>query len=161
MPVELNSVGLDTNQALTEEFPDGVKATNYLEDYLFKLFTDITNINVANFNDAPADGLRYLRKDNTWVLLISVVTVTTTAHTAGDEDAILVDDDTAGGIVTVALPAAADRNATYSIKKLGTTASVIIDADGAETIDGTATIALTLQFESVTLLSDGTNWHII
>ncbi|NJN46769.1 MAG: hypothetical protein HC808_10145, partial [Candidatus Competibacteraceae bacterium] len=49
------------------------------------------------------------------------VVVATTAYTALDKRYILVDDDTAGGAVTITLPAALDNNdRVYDIKKLGT-----------------------------------------
>jgi hypothetical protein len=38
---------------------------------------------------------------------------------------------------------------------------VIIDGAGAETIDGGLTATLTTQFESLTIISDGSNWHIL
>jgi len=91
----------------------------------------------------------------------NTTTVTTTSHTAADEHVILVDDDTAAATVTITLPAAATKKTIYHIKKLGTTASVIIDGDGTDTIDGDLTITLTMQYESVMLISDGTNWNII
>ncbi len=90
-----------------------------------------------------------------------ITTVTTTSHTAATEDIILVDDDTAGSTVTVSLPAAADRSKPYEIKKLGTTANVVIDGDGSETIDGNLTVTLAMQYLSLTLISDGSNWNLV
>jgi hypothetical protein len=94
-------------------------------------------------------------------LSANVTTVITTTHTAADEHVILVDDDTAAATVTVTLPAAATAKTIYQIKKLGTTASVIIDGDASELIDGALTITLNAQYESVMLVSDGTFWSII
>jgi len=91
---------------------------------------------------------------------LSVVVVTTTSATAGAFQATMVDDDTAAGVVTITLPAgsAADQQV---IKKLGTTANVIIDGDSAETIDGALTFTLTAQYASLTLIWNGTEWSII
>ncbi len=93
---------------------------------------------------------------------LNVVTVITTSYAAGNEDVILVDDDTAGGAVTIDLLAVAD---TFKyprwIKKLGTTGSVTIDGDGSETIEGVTTYVLTAQFESVCIIHDGSAWHVI
>jgi hypothetical protein len=64
--------------------------------------------------------------------------------------------------VTVTLEAAASAiKRRIDIKKLGGTANVIIDGNGAETIDGATTITLTMQYEAVTLVSDGSNWFIL
>ncbi len=91
----------------------------------------------------------------------SSITVTGTSHLAGAAHIILVDDDTAGAPVTVTLPAAATVTTPYHVKKLGTTDNVIIDADGAETLDGALTITLAAQYASVMLVSDGAAWHVM
>lgn len=54
MAVITFSAGLDVNIPLVEEHPDGLKATAYFEDFLFKLFQDIENINVQA---GPAYGV--------------------------------------------------------------------------------------------------------
>lgn len=91
------------------------------------------------------------------------ITITTTAHTVDDNDkVILVDDDTAGSTVTITLPPAASNHGfIYHIKKLGTTANVVVDGDGSETIDGGTTATLTAQYESIMIVSDASSWHII
>lgn len=87
------------------------------------------------------------------------VTVTSTAYTVFDKTYIFVDDDTAGGVVTVTLPPAVDsRDQIKYVKKLGTTANVTIDGNGSETIDGTTTSSLTAQYQSTILVCDGTEW---
>ena len=91
----------------------------------------------------------------------SFETVISSPHTADSSKFILVDDDTIGSTVTVNLPAAASEGRTYHIKKLGSTANVIIDASGSETIDDSSTATLTVQYESIKLVSDGSNWWII
>lgn len=78
--------------------------------------------------------------------------------TAGDETFILA--DASGGDVTISLPSAAtcvDR--VYYIKKTDTSNNdVILDASGAETIDGDPTYDLKIDYESVAIVSDGSNW---
>ena len=91
----------------------------------------------------------------------NVTTVIGTTHTAADEHVILVDDDTAAAAVTVTLPTAATADTIYHIKKIGSTANVTVDGNGAETIDGATTAVLTIQYESITLISDGTAWWIL
>lgn len=100
---------------------------------------------------------------DTFVAAIQVktITVTGTSHTAADERFILVDDDTAGSTVTITLPAAAGINIIYHIKKLGTTANVIVDGNASETIDGALTATLSVQFEAIKIVSDGSNWHVV
>jgi hypothetical protein len=78
------------------------------------------------------------------------------------DDALLV---TTGGI-TVTLPSAATfgSGAVIYIKDRDGNAgalAITIDADASETIDGNLTFSLSSNYQSVTLLSDGTNWSII
>ena len=64
--------------------------------------------------------------------------------------------------VTVNLPTAVGNSAAYSIKKTdSSTNTVIIDGSGSETIDGGTTATLVKQYESITIVSDNANWHII
>jgi len=109
-----------------------------------------------NTADITLDSLTVLGKLNA-----STTTVTGTSFTADDDHVILVDDDTAGSTVTITLPTAATANTIYHIKKLGTTANVIIDGNGSETIDGALTITIAMQYASVMVISDGSNWNII
>ena len=63
--------------------------------------------------------------------------------------------------ITISLPTAASNQAAYNIIKVDSTANkVIIDADGAETIDGDGTIYIYDQWDFVQVQSDGTNWVI-
>jgi hypothetical protein len=48
----------------------------------------------------------------------------------------------------------------YQIKNRSTN-TITIDPNGAETVDGAATFALSIQEASVTLITDGSNWFII
>jgi len=66
------------------------------------------------------------------------------------------------GTFTVNLPPAADAGlgGEYIVKNAGA-GTVTVDGDSAETIDGAATAVLNTQFESVTVVSDTANWHII
>lgn len=70
---------------------------------------------------------------------------------------------TAGNII-VNLPSAANAaHKVYYVKKLdGSANTVTVDADGADLIDGAASVVLANQWDSVGLVSDGvSNWYII
>ena len=94
--------------------------------------------------------------------LMDIRLVTSTSFTLEDQDVLLVDDDTAGGVVTINLPAAATAlQYPRYIKKLGTTADVLLDANASETIDDNLTVAITQEKASLTIIPDGTNWQIL
>lgn len=65
--------------------------------------------------------------------------------------------------ITVTLPPVADAiNRAYDIKKTdGNAYTVTVTPDGAETIDGASSLVIGNQYESYTLVSDGTNWYNI
>lgn len=62
---------------------------------------------------------------------------------------------------TVTLPTAADNaGRTLIIKKVDSgTKYCIVDGEGAETVEGIATIELTQQYSTLKIVSDGTEWH--
>jgi hypothetical protein len=80
----------------------------------------------------------------------STVLVTATSYTATSTDSVVfADDDTAAAIITVTLP------------KLGSTADIIIDGNGSETIDGDLTLTVTDKNQTIRLISDGSNWKVL
>ena len=68
---------------------------------------------------------------------------------------------TAGGSFTVTLPTAVGNTATLIIKKTAGSANLIVDGAGTETIDGGLTATIVKVEESITLVSDNTNWLIV
>ena len=64
---------------------------------------------------------------------------------------------------TITLPAASGNSGRMlKVKRIDNATHVItIDANGAETIDGFATIALESDFAGLSLLCDGSNWFIL
>jgi hypothetical protein len=86
----------------------------------------------------------------------------TGAYTATSSDHVIL-CDASGGAFTVTLPAASGvMGLVLHIKKTDSSSSAVtIDGNSTETIDGDQTIDLTLQYESVMTVSDGTSWHIL
>lgn len=81
-------------------------------------------------------------------------------YTAAGEDVILF--STTGGASTINLPAAASNTGKlYYIKKTTSDYNVLtIDGNSSETIDGSTTTTLNTQYESIQIVSDGSNWHV-
>ncbi len=66
------------------------------------------------------------------------------------------------GITTITLPAAVGISGRkYTIKNMDGAATVSVIAMGAETIDGTPTRLLTLQYQYITVISNGANWLVV
>lgn len=69
----------------------------------------------------------------------------------------------AGGAISLSLPnPALYSGETITIKKTDATANAVtITQFAAETIDGVASVTLTVQYQSMSIYCDGTNWHIV
>ena len=89
-------------------------------------------------------------------------TNTTISTTTGISEVHLISNG--ANNVTITLPAAATASAgyRYEIKRLGT-GTVTIDPNGSEYIDhsGQTTFAIGAQYDSVSLVTDGSNWFLI
>ncbi len=70
---------------------------------------------------------------------------------------------TGASTFTATLPTAADNaHRIITVKKVDSGAGlVVVEGEGAETVDGNTSVALYWQYDAVTLVSDGSNWHMI
>jgi len=136
-----------------------VSYTSSFKHYFDEVVTDTISEETAG-SGVAVDGVKC--KDSKVITAVTNVTGTTYTTLATD-NVVLVDDDTAGAAVTVTLLAAATAGDGHriDIKKLGSTGNVVIDANGAELIDGALTQTLTTQYENITLICDGSSWHIL
>lgn len=91
---------------------------------------------------------------------ISVSTKTTTYTLSTTDDLILADGTS--GAFTLTLPTAVGNTGKlFKMKKIDSSVNAItIDGDGSETMDGATTRALSTQYESLDIVSDGSNWVI-
>jgi hypothetical protein len=77
-----------------------------------------------------------------------------------NDEIILVDASVASRTITLPSASAIGGYSKYSIKKIdSSTNSVILAATSGQTIDGAATVALTTQYASITVFSNGSNWY--
>ena len=124
-----------------------------------------TNINADLANNTSgsisAQDIRDIVTDITDSTEMGVTTVAG-SYTAAEFATILVNNSAADATIT--LPSASSASERiYNIKKIhsGETYKVIIDGNSSETIDGATTYNLYIQYESVKIQSDGSNWHIL
>jgi len=109
-----------------------------------------------------SEGISELSRFRIHRLFYRVRTVTA-AYTIEPEVDKVILVDASGGPITITLPTAANSDSVfYCVKALDVSGgNVTIDGDGAETIDGAATITLNVQYQSVFIISDGTQWWVI
>jgi hypothetical protein len=97
------------------------------------------------------------------------VAYTTTTSAAGNytvlvTDKVIFKSGITGGGDTVTLPSGAATGQVFIIKDSGgnaSTDSITIATAGAETIDGVSTYSIRQDYQSVTVIFDGTNYNII
>lgn len=104
-----------------------------------------------------ASGLSVTAPEGRW----SVSAVQTGAYTAAAGE--LVRCDPTGGAFTVTLPTAVGIAGRKVLIKNVTsdTTTITIDGAGAETIDGAASVTITVGYGSVRLVSDGAGWMVV
>jgi hypothetical protein len=66
----------------------------------------------------------------------------------------------ASNTITITLPTAISNTNSYVIKNVGT-GTITINTTSSQTIDGSLTALIKVQYLSLTLISDGANWNII
>ena len=96
-------------------------------------------------------------------LVQRVVAVTSTPHTAVDGEVILLDTNAADptGPSTVNLPVAT-TNMRITIKNLTGVQTIIVDGNGAELVEGGATLVIAAVANNfVTLVASGNAWYVV
>ena len=82
----------------------------------------------------------------------------TGAYVVDNEDCVV---NCTANTFTVTLPTAVGIEGQYFIIKNSGTGVITIDGDGSETIDGAANKVLAVQYESLTVVSNGANWVVV
>lgn len=94
-----------------------------------------------------------------------VVLSKTTSYTVTTSDGadVLVKADASGGAITVGLYTAVGNSGNrVVVKKTDSSVNAVtIDPNSTETMDGSTSISLISQYDSLSLQSDGTNWQVL
>lgn len=96
--------------------------------------------------------------------VVSVVTKTGDYSMSEDDEVVLADGN--ANTVTISLPPMSSstnsgREMIYTIKAVDVTFQVDVDTPGAETIDGANSVVLAAQYDTIQVISDGSNWQIV
>ncbi len=93
--------------------------------------------------------------------LLSVTTITANTTLVNTNNAIIC-NAVAGGFTVTLETAVGNSGVVHHLKKSDTTTNIVtVDANGSQTIDGDLTLALTDPLVSITIVSDGSNWHVL
>jgi hypothetical protein len=82
--------------------------------------------------------------------------------TAGFGDTVILWDTSGGNSILNLVPAASYIRKVFVIKKTDSSANTLtIDPNGSELIEGASTKVLSVANESITVISDGSNWFMV
>lgn len=116
-------------------------------------------IATARLGSGSAQAVTFLSGASSWAIVDAprVTAVKTTPYSASDGDYVVCN-----GTFTVTLPSAASAgaNAVIDVKNIGT-GTITIARSSTDTIDGATSQSLVVQYQSLTLISDGSSaWYI-
>lgn len=163
-----NVIGLLTaNSINTASLQDGAVSSAKIADNAVttaKLQSDASvDANRAVNTNHIRDGVITRTKLASGAVANETVSTQTASFTAATTVDVYLCDATSGAI-TVTLPAAGGAGASgkvFTFRKINSsTNTVTVDGNASETIDGALTVVLGQQYDSVTMVSDGTNWQV-
>ena len=105
---------------------------------------------IENLNNAQVDG---------YLFPTSSVSAD---YTATVNDAFIPVDASSAAVTVTLKPAAEAKGKRLTIKKIDSSVNAVtVDGDGSETIDGATTAVINSQYDSICVMSDGTEWWIV
>lgn len=147
-------VPIDTDPTLTNNSNLLVPSQNAVKTYAD---TKVPKIRSLTINGTTYD----LTADRSWTITasgksINIVSINTNAGSTSSTDYVYL----ASGTINITLPTAVGNQNLYTIKNVGT-GIITINTTSSETIDGSLTAPIRVQYLSLTIISDGANWNII
>jgi hypothetical protein len=113
---------------------------------------NITDSDVSSISASKITGL--VTNMHTVVTKIGTYTITT-------NDEVVLANAASGGF-TVTLPTASGNTNQYTIKKIDSSTNIVtLATTSSQTIDGGSTAQIKVQYASISVVSDGSNWFVI
>lgn len=126
-------------------------------DAAYKIvYTDASDVTIQTF-----DPFSPVRADQ--VIETPVVAKSANFTILTSQKGSLFEVDASSASVSATLPTVADagNNFEVTIKKVDSSSNAVtVDGNGSETIDGSTTQTLSNQYDAITVVSDGTEWHV-
>jgi len=146
----------EVNGSKLMRLPKGTTIASSLED------GGANELTAENLSTGLSDGQFMKASGGTFVGAAGTgnfvnVTTQTADYTASDGDVVLA--DASGGAITITLPSPS-TNAWVQVKKTDSSTNAVTVDGGGNNIDGASSFDITTQYESYTMVSDGSNWFV-
>jgi hypothetical protein len=93
---------------------------------------------------------------------LSTISVQTSNYSPAATPGETVLVNATSGNITITLPTAASNGNFYAVKKVDSSSNTVtINTTSSQTIDGGTSAVLKIQYASITVVSDGSNWNIV
>lgn len=90
-----------------------------------------------------------------------VVSTKASSYTLTTSDEVILANAAAGAII-LTLPTAISNHNMYYLKKIDNSGNTVtVATSGGQTIDGGSSAILQIQYASISVVSDGSNWYIV
>lgn len=136
-------------------------AVNIVIDFAgARLIDELDDVDIVSPSDK--DVIQYNAASGRWENGVPVLPIqTVSADTVLDDSYHTVLCDMTDDPLTISLPAASTVDGRiYNIKKIDATAhAVTVDPNSTETIDGSATEVINVQWDGIRIQSNGSNWY--
>jgi hypothetical protein len=152
-------VGLGT---VTDASPDTLARTTILASSNSDSAITLTSGTHTVFVTYPADKAVFLDSNNNLIPVSTPYGTITGDTTVTTANVVVFANATSGAIDVTTYAATSNGGKTLIIKKIDSSVNTVdIIRSGSETIDGVTTVTLRHQYESITLISDNSNWFIV
>ena len=171
LSVSLNTDGTVKSSAISTKADDSAVVHNTGNETIAGVKTFSTKVSttalqvsggsIANGKVLTSDGSGNATWQATQAVNQQSVATKTANYTLTTSDEVILADAT-GGALTLTLPTAVGNTNLYTIKKIDSSSNTAtITTSSAQTIDGGGTAVVKVQYASVNLVSNGSNWYII
>jgi hypothetical protein len=143
----------------------GFKATGGSTRFNITSSDVVTYLNFKPSNDGTKNSgsiTNYWARTFSNAVFNNIETITAATDSLVTTDTTLLCDCTSNDISLTIPTSSSDYSGNrYEIKKIDSSANTVTITPTSRTIDGAATATITTQYESITIVSDGTNWFIV
>jgi hypothetical protein len=161
LPVNQGGTGSETQNFVDLTTNQSIGGTKTFTSEVSTAALKVTGGTLASGRILTSDG----NGNATWQIPASsdqqTIVTKTSSYTLTTSDEVVLANATSASL-TLTLPTAVGNTNLYSLKKIDSSANTVtVATTGGQTIDGGSTGVIKVQYASVSVVSDNSNWYII